>query len=438
MKENREAEIAVLGSMLIDPECIDRMRSRLTPDEFYRPDARMVFEALCAVADRGAVDILLLKHELRNRGKLEEVGGELGLLEAMENTPTAANADYYAGIVHKCYLQRAMAEHANAVRQIAGDPDLDPAAKAAAIQADFAERVGDEVRMSAQSGGPGAAVLDLVRATVEGRRRRVGTPWPKVDALTMALQPETVTLLCGSPGASKSLMLLQAAAHWHEEGIPFAINELEQSREYHLMRALAQRCAAPGMTDPAWIEANKNDALCFTETEQGWLDAFGACFTATDTQPTLRQIAHWIRDKARAGAKVIAVDPITAAAHTRRDTWGEDNEFLQHVKQAATEYGAAVVLVTHPTKQFAGPDLNLLAGSAAYARFAQTAVWLETHDDKTNTVRTDCGRAEIEHNRTLHILKARNGKGQGLRLAFGFNAANLTLHEAGIITKSQT
>ena len=76
-----------------------------------------------------------------------------------------------------------------------------------------------------------------------------------------------------------------------------------------------------------------------------------------------------------------------------------------------------------------------LAGGAAYSRFAQTILWLESHAEKISQVKTDCGRTEIEHNRTLHLLKARNGRGQGVKLAFNFQGESLTLREEGIIVK---
>lgn len=106
-----------------------------------------------------------------------------------------------------------------------------------------------------------------------------------------------------------------------------------------------------------------------------------------------------------------------------------------NIKRSATDYRCSVVLVTHPVKAVSFPDVTQLAGGAAYQRFAQTILWLESHPEKTNQVKTDCGTTEIEHNRTLHLLKARNGRGQGVRLAFSFRSESLTLREEGIIVK---
>jgi hypothetical protein len=88
-------------------------------------------------------------------------------------------------------------------------------------------------------------------------------------------------------------------------------------------------------------------------------------------------------------------------------------------------------------KALSYPDMTQLAGGAAYSRFAQTILWLESHNEKENKVRTACGSIETEYNRTLHILKARNGKGQGIKLACNFQAESLTLQELGIIVRDE-
>ena len=94
-----------------------------------------------------------------------------------------------------------------------------------------------------------------------------------------------------------------------------------------------------------------------------------------------------------------------------------------------------ILALTHPMKTFSGPDLTQLAGGAAYSRFTQTILWLETHEPKTSRVKGPVGTADCRHNRTVRILKARNAKGTGFRLAFEFNSENLTLNELGVIVK---
>ncbi|MBL7186282.1 MAG: AAA family ATPase [Phycisphaerae bacterium] len=289
---------------------------------------------------------------------------------------------------------------------------------------------------TAKPKGIAAGVGEMIEDTIAGRREAVKWPWGRVGGLTKALQPGTVTIICGNVGASKSFILLETSAYWHENGIKAAVFELEEDRDFHLSRCLAQKSGTAGMTDPDWIRDNPEQARAIYAENREWLDDFGRCiFASPDTQPTLEQLAEWTKARAKAGCRIIAVDPITVAAHRTRNVWEEDNAFLHDIKRTATDYRCSVVLVTHPVKTVSFPDVTQLAGGAAYSRFAQTILWLESHPEKTSQVKTDCGTADVLHNRTLHLLKVRNGKGQGMKLAFNFKGESLTLREEGIIVK---
>ena len=295
-----------------------------------------------------------------------------------------------------------------------------------------------EALRRAKPRGIAAGVGELIRDTISGRRQAIRWPWACVGGLTKALLPGTVTILCGNVGASKSFMKLQASAYWHESGIKTAIYELEEDRDFHLSRCLAQKSGFAGITDPDWIKDNPDEARILFEENESWLESFGSCIYASpDTQPTLAQLARWVEDRAKGGCRIIGIDPVTAAAHTSRSIWEEDNSFLHNVKKTAVDYRCSIVLITHPIKTVSRPDVTQLAGGAAYQRFAQTILWLESHGEKMSHVKMACGTTTAKHNRTLHLLKARNGKGQGVKLAFNFQSDSLTLKELGIIVRGK-
>lgn len=289
----------------------------------------------------------------------------------------------------------------------------------------------------AKTKGVAAGVGDLIEATIAGERIAVKWPWSGVGNLTKALLPGTITLLCGNVGASKSFALLQAAAYWLKNNIKFALYELEEDKDYHLQRCLAQVSGNSGITDPDWISENPDISRQLYADCTDFLEHFGLSVFAIETQPTMSQVADWIEKKAKAGCRVIAIDPITAAANEGGKIWDADNAFLQRVKRIAVDYKCSIVFVTHPIKAVSLPDVGQLAGGAAYSRFCQTILWLESHNEKTNQVKTPCGAIEQEYNRTLHILKARNGRGQGARLAYNFASDSLTLTESGIIMRDR-
>jgi hypothetical protein len=270
-----------------------------------------------------------------------------------------------------------------------------------------------------------------------GRYCAVDWPWDGVSRFTRALLPGTVTLLVGNPGASKSFMALQAFSFWNEQGLRTSLYEVEEDKVFHLTRVLAQKSKQADVTDPQWVKENAELTGRIVSEHREFLDNFGRVLCANpDVQPTLAELARWIEQQAKTGCRIIGIDPITSAERGG-EPWVVDGKFLQTIKRAATDYHCSIVLVTHPIKAVSFPDLSQVAGSAAYQRFSQNILWLESHEEKQSKVRTAVGTTEMAYNRTLHILKARNGKGMGLKLAFEFDPDSLTLKELGLIMREK-
>ncbi len=300
------------------------------------------------------------------------------------------------------------------------------------------QQVAAEVRKvleRAKPRGIAAEVAEGIEAAIEGRRRIISTPWPMLDHLSRALLPGTVCLLVGNPGGSKSFWVLQLLAHAIEQGTKAAVYELEENRPYHLFRALAQRSGLAGLTDPEWIEQNPEAAREAHRQHADFLEIMGRAIHCSDSNLTLSQLVDWMESKTKQGFRLIAVDPISAAEHITRETWGEDSVFIQRAKRLAVEYQVCVLFVQHPTKVVSLPDLSQVAGGAALGRFVQCVLWLESHDEKSGQVKSCCGTAETVFNRTLHILKARNAKGTGCKLAMNFHSESLTFSEFGLIVR---
>jgi len=97
--------------------------------------------------------------------------------------------------------------------------------------------------------GPAANLLKQADLIEQGLYRAVGFPWRLLTTMTQALTPQTVTVLCGNPGATKTLCLLQALKFWQSRGIKAVCLELEWDKEYHLKRALAQESNNSNVTN---------------------------------------------------------------------------------------------------------------------------------------------------------------------------------------------
>ena len=107
MPHSLEGEQAVLGSMLIDPECIKDVMDKLQPGDFYLRQNREIFEAIYSMFSYARpVDGITVAEELRKNGTYDEQTTRRYLAELMEITPTSANVMEYVKIVRSRALSR--------------------------------------------------------------------------------------------------------------------------------------------------------------------------------------------------------------------------------------------------------------------------------------------------------------------------------------------
>ncbi|PZN08659.1 MAG: intein-containing replicative DNA helicase, partial [Bacillota bacterium] len=121
-----EAEKAVLGACLLDPQALAAAAEMLTPAAFYKPAHGWIFEAMLDLADEGQpADLMTLADELRARNRLESVGGMTYLAELAGTVPTAAHVEHYARIVQAMHRRRQLIRVAAELQHRARDMSTD-------------------------------------------------------------------------------------------------------------------------------------------------------------------------------------------------------------------------------------------------------------------------------------------------------------------------
>jgi hypothetical protein len=154
-------------------------------------------------------------------------------------------------------------------------------------------------------------------------------------------------------------------------------------------------------------------------------------------------VAEWIGRAVAEGARVVFVDPISQIEFDGLEPWKAEAHFVRRALALAGDSGATVVLVAHTIKRGgknAGFPLTLedIQGSAMIGRLCQCALILDAHDPKESTVYRAEGMQElVEHNRTLTIAKARNGRGTGQRIAFRQSGDAPEFVELGVIAPAR-
>ncbi len=235
MPESLAAEAAVLGSMLIDPECIGDVVEHLTTDAFYRVEHRYIFDALISLYEKNkgiGIDAVLLREELIKRNQLEEVGVEY-IAKILDSIPSSANVGYYTGIVKEKLLLR---ELINAAGEI-----LENAYNQNGEMSEVLDQA--EQRMFSITdkniSGSASALKDLVARSFELIENRQGihvtglpTGYYELDEWTCGLQNGEMIIIAGRPSMGKTSLALNIAEHiGRMEKIPVAIFSLEMGKQ---------------------------------------------------------------------------------------------------------------------------------------------------------------------------------------------------------------
>ena len=111
--QNLEAEMAVLGSMLLDEDAISVASELLDKNSFYKDTHQKIFEAVLGLYNANkAVDLITLTEVLKRDGILDEVGGVSYLTSLVNSVPTAANISHYVSIVKEKSILRTLINNA--------------------------------------------------------------------------------------------------------------------------------------------------------------------------------------------------------------------------------------------------------------------------------------------------------------------------------------
>lgn len=114
--QNIEAERGVLGSIIIDPEALERVVAFLKPEDFYRDANRSIYEVILKLYEqREPADFITICDDLERNNKLEKVGGASYVTELINCVPTSGNIEYYGRIVERTAISRRLVHAAGEI-----------------------------------------------------------------------------------------------------------------------------------------------------------------------------------------------------------------------------------------------------------------------------------------------------------------------------------
>ena len=237
MEQNRlapyciEAEEAILGSILIDPDSFFDVRSIVEPTDFFREKNRWVFDAMVAIVDRGEVpDQIAVWTELRRWGKLDEVGGPAYLSHLIANTPPSVYAKHYAQIVAKESFRRRMITTGARIAAIAyeGNGDsMDLYVQGLETMVQLQPENKEEIVNPEQHA---EIMLDMLSRRRERRSDNVLFGYRGLDDFIGGMYGGDFVIIGARPAVGKSQLLLEIGLHNAKSGRRVLFASAEMSR----------------------------------------------------------------------------------------------------------------------------------------------------------------------------------------------------------------
>lgn len=419
-----EAERNVLGSLLQDPDAIHRVVSILgeLTTVFYKASHQLIYDAALRLSRRNdPIDLYTVTAELKRSDDLQRIGSLQYLYEIQESTPSAANVEFYAGIVREKAVRRSLVDAGQkiAARSARDDTPLEEAI-------DQAQRLIFEVGQDPARRGFADMEL-LLRETMEyiehlyqrkGKLLGVPSGLPDLDRLLSGLNPSDLVILAARPSMGKSALAHNICGHVaFRERKSVAIFTLEMDREQILTRMLAtearidmQRVRTGALNTDDW----KRLSEAAGKMEDGRLfinDAPG--ISVMEIRAETRRLKMRHPDLA-----VVVVDYLQLMQSGTKGYQSREQEisdYSRSLKELARELEVTVIALSQlnravenrPDKR---PQLADLRESGAIEQDADIVMFLYREDYYSQEENT--GEAEVI------VRKHRNGPLGTIRLAF--------------------
>lgn len=401
-----DAEIAVLGSLLIDPDAVVNVLDILRSNHFYKNEHQIIFEGMMELFDRHQpIDVVTLSDQLKKMKKLTEAGGVSILAELSNSVSTSANVMSYAQIVFETAIKRQMISLSGELNQLAldeGQEITDILDKAE--QSIFALSQRQDRRSFAPIKETLAESFERLDELQKngGEIRGVPTGFMDLDQTLAGFQKSNLVILAARPGMGKtafSLNMAQFMAVSAQKKVGFF--SLEMSKEELVDRLLV------GQADiDAWRlktgRLNQQDFLKISEA-MGVLAEASIFIDDTPGLSIFEMRTRARRLMAEHQIDILFVDYLQLAhGRTTDNRVQEVAEISQGLKNIARELKIPVVALSQLSRAIESrgektPQLSDLRESGSIEQDADVVMFLYRKDD------------DIRESVNLKIAKHRNG-----------------------------
>lgn len=416
-----EAEQSVLGSVLIDPQCMDRLSGNIKPEHFYIQQHQAVYNVMSDMYMLNkAIDPVTVLDELKARGVYDDAGGKAYITQLVQVVPSAANIDAYIGIVKDKYYSRSLMKTA---QQIIAD--IEDGAGSSGQLIERAEQSIYDIRKGRETSGL-VHIRDVLRNETihridclnneETRDDFIGIPCGinALDDMLTGLNKSDLIILGARPGMGKTSFALNIARHVAlKEKKTVCFFSLEMTRDQLAQRLLsAEACISSEKLRTGKIEGSEWTSLVQATEILSKADLY--------VDQTTRITVNEMKAKLRRMPKVdlVIVDYLGLMSSTKKT----DNQaqligdITQNLKNMAKELNVPVICAAQLNRGGEGtdkknhrPSLSSLRDSGSIEQDADIVLFLY-REHYYDTEKNDPEQHADEHEAVCIVAKNRHGR----------------------------
>ena len=428
MPYNLEAEQSVLGSILIDQDCMELVVSEINADAFYLPQHREIFSAMMLMyTNSKAIDPVIIADALTKKGHYDTVGGREYLMTLAQSVPSTVNIEYYVKIVKEQFYLRSLVTISNTIIDQATGGEAD-----ASEILDRAEQMIYDIRQGKEKNGPtkisevivNDVYTKLAQITGEDKDKYKGIPsgFGMLDKYLTGLNKSDLILIGARPAMGKTSFALNLAQNIsmgaRKKCIVFSLEMTKAQLAERLLASQAgvesQKLKTGEMSKEEWVRLG-NAAGQFNDVEL-YLDD-----TSSITVP---EIKSRVRRMKNVDCIIIDYLGLISSAGKKENRVQEVSEITRNLKMMAKDLNIPVICCAQLSRGTEGhgknhkPQLADLRESGSIEQDADIVLFLYREDYYRNDVDED-KQDDIDANKTeLIIAKNRHGATTSIELTF--------------------
>ncbi len=434
-----DAEVSVLGSLMIDKFAIIKVTDILTSGDFYHPLHQAIFETIISLFEKGQpIDILTVSSELKKDKKFKDAGGSDYLAQLINSVPTAAHVEHYAKIVKEKSVRRDIinaSSHINeeAFEGVDFEELLDDVEKRI-FNISQKSRPQRFVLIKEELSGAYERLEQLHRG--DGSLRGVPSHFHQLDNMLSGFQKSDLIILGARPSVGKTALALDIARQAAIHGKAVGIFSIEMSREQIIDRLIATQAKIPLWRLRTGRLSNDNE---FSLVQQALDELSKAVLYIDDTpSPSILQMRSAARRlQMEQGLDLLIIDylqliqPRTATENMVQQV----TEISRGLKALARELNIPVLALSQLSREIDKRDIKVprlsdLRESGSIEQDADVVMFIYRKDrDRVETPEDEQNLVEII------IAKHRNGPVGSIQLRF--DPDRVSFHNIDTVHKQQ-